>query len=73
MPMLIRNKAAHVMSGGMLQLTSDLLMARPLVEGADVIYTLAPPVDNPKEGTYQIPLIWLKYLFDDSKSDFILY
>ncbi|KAL5018410.1 hypothetical protein ScPMuIL_004132 [Solemya velum] len=49
-PMLIRNKAAHVMSGGLLQLTSDLLMARSLKEEEDIVYTLVPPVDNPKEG-----------------------
>jgi len=54
LPMLVNNNVGHVEAGAMLQLTSDLLMAKVMdfdnTPTNDIIYTLLPTVNNPKEG-----------------------
>lgn len=53
----------HVIKGQMLQLTSELLSAKVMdinnAPSDDIIFTLSPPVNNPKEG-----LLLLYYVND---------
>lgn len=54
LPMILQNNMGHVIKGQMLQLTSELLSAKVMdttnVPSDDIIFTLSPPVNNPKEG-----------------------
>ncbi|KAL3876627.1 hypothetical protein ACJMK2_034445 [Sinanodonta woodiana] len=52
-PMVIHNKVGYVVKGDSLQITSDLLLSRAMdrnADSSDIIYTLIPPFQNPKEG-----------------------
>lgn len=52
--MILQNNMGHVIKGQMLQLTSELLSAKVMdtknAPSDDIIFTLSPPVNNPKEG-----------------------
>lgn len=54
LPMILQNNMGHVIKGQMLQLTSELLSAKVMdttnAPSDDIIFTLSPPVNNPKEG-----------------------
>ncbi|XP_069123568.1 extracellular matrix organizing protein FRAS1-like [Argopecten irradians] len=53
-PVLVNNKLGRLTSGDMLQLTPDLLLAEVMdfdkTPTRDIIYTLMPTVNNPKQG-----------------------
>lgn len=61
--MILQNNMGHVIKGKMLQLTSELLSAKVMdinnAPSDDIIFTLSPPVNNPKEG-----LLLLYYVND---------
>lgn len=54
LPMILQNNMGHVIKGQMLQLTSELLSAKVIdttnAPSDYIIFTLSPPVNNPKEG-----------------------
>lgn len=56
LPMILQNNMGHVIKGQMLQLTSELLSAKVMdtmnAPSNDIIFTLSPPVNNPKEGLH---------------------
>lgn len=58
--MILQNNMGHVIKGKMLQLTSELLSAKVMdinnAPSDDIIFTLSPPVNNPKEGLLSLYL-----------------
>ena len=54
LPMLVNNRMGHVTMNEMLQITPDMLLAKPMdgqrESSDDIVYTLVPPVNNPMEG-----------------------
>lgn len=67
LPLIIQNNMGHVIKGELFQLTPDLLSAKVMdtnnAPSDDIVFTLSPPINNPKEGKLFLSGLYLFELF----------